>query len=438
MAQPKIDVDQNRRIERLEKHLLNDKENSDLIMLKKEVELIKKSSLSKQGVDESSSKEIQSIDEKIEKSYQQIQSLNKAIKGGVEASLLTGRIKEIENSIEELKSKKIALLKHSSESLFSFEGLLEIDAIQTKSFDKSITSNMDISTLELGVEANLHSNLKANILIEKQSNPANLLEITEAFATYSDTNQHLFHLKAGKMILPFGKLETNLFSDSLGKSLAESHKDALLLGLNWEGFSSSAYLFQSKTKKEKKDDRLRSLGFDLSYELSKENWSFQTSFNYLANYAETDGISSLATLTTPTNILSKEIPGYAFNTHLTYERFSFIFEHITSSKKFLESEISWNNTGAKPSSTQFEFSYTHPFKYQTIFTLGYQATKESLSLALPKNRVLFGFQTSLSERISFGIEHFSDKDYARTDCSAGTCGTDEKAYTTTARLSLTL
>jgi hypothetical protein len=204
-------------------------------------------------------------------------------------------------------------------------------------------------------------------------------------------------------------------------------------GLEWRGIFASGYFYKGDTKRQGDSDRIRAFGAELGYIIEKEDWAIQSSVDYLSNFADTDTLSTKVTSTT----LKKEIPAYAFNLTARYKQFSFVTELISANSSFDSADLAWKTGGAKPSTTQIELSYTIPMKHETTLSIGQQTSKESVGAGLTESRLLYGINSIVNEHASVGIEHFTDQDYATTECSGTTCGTGKKGYTTTVKFALT-
>ncbi len=350
---------------------------------------------------------------------------------------------EIEKAITSLRSKKFTILnthisnqKPQEQDLsqkISFEGLVEVDVIQSKNFSKATQSKIELGTLELASEVKFSNYLKTNILIEKDDPPANSFAVTEAFITYGNTEDKIANLRVGKMIIPFGEFETSMASDPLGLDFAETHEDVFMGEIDWRGFIGSFYLFRGATKEQGQSDRIRHYGAQVGYLIELDNLAFQTALSYLSSLAETDGVEGALASTT----LSKNVSGSALSVIARYLNYSLILEYVSANQKFSMTDLYWNGSGARPSTFQGELSYTLDLKHETTLSLGYQSSSEALALGLAKKRYLASVISLINSRASVAFEQSMESDYAQSECSSATnCGTGKKGYTSTLRFAV--
>ncbi len=406
-----------------------EKSISEMTKLKQEVDALK---------DSLQSDELKRIDAEIESYNKKLEAIKKTDK-----HFNSQDQSEIEKAITSLRSKKFTILstnisnqkpdEQSVAERFSFEGLIEVDAIQSKNFSRATQSKVELATLELASEISLSDYLKTNILIEKDDPPASSFGVTEAFITYGNTADKVANFRIGKMVIPFGEFETSMISDPLGLNFGESHEEVLMGELDWRGLITSAYIFRGSTKEQGQSDRIRHYGAQFGYLIELENLALQTAFSYLSSLAETDGVQGVLSSTT----LAKNISGSALSVIARYLNYSLVTEYITANEKFNVNDLSWNGNGAKPSTFQSEFSYTLDLKHETTISAGYQRSSEALALGLAKTKYLLSVVSLINSNASVAFEQSVDEDYNTNECSSTTtCGTGLKGYTSTLRFAL--
>ena len=314
---------------------------------------------------------------------------------------------------------------------FSFEGLLEVDALQSKNFSNSTTSKVELSEIEFALTFNPDDLYRGFIQIEKESNPSNRFEVAEAWAEVG-RDSDFWKIKAGKLVIPFGRYHTNLLTDPITEDMAETTKDALQGSLSWKELTFSAYVFQCSKQELGKSARLRQGGAALDYGFEAGIHRLDVSIDYLTSFAETDLISSKITNTN----LREETSAIATSLKLAVGQWSLFLEYLSALDELNNADLAWGAGGAKPSSSLVEVSYDSTMWGGTVFSLGHQQTSEALGLELPKSKFFLASTINLQEQVSLGFEHAIGKDYKTTDCVGTTCGTDRSNYTTTARLAL--
>jgi DNA repair exonuclease SbcCD ATPase subunit len=239
-AQPKLDLEQNKRISELEqsRNKINsnkgnqargknydneiNKLNRSIFQLKKQIaELQKNKSAQATTTQTINQNEVKKLDMEIAKQKNQLNALKRAVRAGLDQSLVKVQVDNIEKTITSLKSKKFTILntKISNQEpsdrpvskKLSFEGLVEFDIVQSKTVSQVTSSQIDLATLELATEIKVSDYVKGNILIEKQDAPATLFDVTEAFVEYGNMEEQIVNFRVGKMVIPFGKYETSFF-----------------------------------------------------------------------------------------------------------------------------------------------------------------------------------------------------------------------------------
>lgn len=117
----------------------------------------------------------------------------------------------------------------------TLSGAIELDYSYADDSDVSdntandSTSDLDVGTLELGIEAVLHKYVTAVILLKGEGLSANdgEIDVDEAFF---EIKKDQLYLVAGKKALPFGAFASNFINDPLTQELYEINDTGLTIG----------------------------------------------------------------------------------------------------------------------------------------------------------------------------------------------------------------
>lgn len=121
--------------------------------------------------------------------------------------------------------------------IFTLSGAIELDYSYSNDKDvsdntqKESSSRLDIGTIELGLEANLHEHVTANLLIlgeNLDSDPTIVWD--EAFFTLANKD-FPFYFVGGKRVQPFGLFESLFINDPITQDLYEINKTGATLGV---------------------------------------------------------------------------------------------------------------------------------------------------------------------------------------------------------------
>ncbi|MEE2731758.1 MAG: LbtU family siderophore porin [Pseudomonadota bacterium] len=163
-------------------------------------------------------------------------------------------------------------------------GRIEIEAAWGEGYDDESYSDLTVATVELGIAAELNDKVDAEIILLYEEDETEL-DVDVATLSFEGLVGPV-DLLVGKQYLPFGRFETALVNDTLVLELAETNKTAALFGLEQNGFSVGAYVFDGSTDRE---NNVENYGFTASF--GQDN--FNLGFDYISALTESDSISEL-------------------------------------------------------------------------------------------------------------------------------------------------
>lgn len=301
-----------------------------------------------------------------------------------------------------------------------FGGVLEAEASYNSDYDDNDTSDLVLSTAEFAVSAEVNDWVSAEVTALYEEDDTDL-EIDVASITIANG---IWFATVGQQYLPFGSFETGAVSDPLTLELAEARESALLVGVESEGFSASAYLFNGDNKKHG-DDEINSFGAALGYSLE----GFSVNLGYISNLGDSDSLQEFAAVDADGEVNTEEhVAGYSVDLMYNMGDLTLIAEYIAAIDEFEDGELENN----EPSTWNFEIGYSFALSGKDAsVAFAYQGSDEARNgLELPEQRLLAALSVEVFENTALSFEYAYDSDYEEKDG-----GTDENASTVTALLS---
>lgn len=314
----------------------------------------------------------------------------------------------------------------------TISGAVEIEASQGNDYTDLNTSDITLATVELGIDAAVNEWTAARVLFkyEEGENSGHVF-VDEGFITIGNTEKFPLYATVGKQYAPFVKLDSNMISDPLTKTVGEISETAVLAGLDWNGLYLQGYVFNGDTNANGRDDIINQGGVTLGYARETESGiSYDFGAGWINNIADVDGmvLTSAATL-------NSYVPGYSVHGTVGYGGFQFIAEYVSAADPFDETQVSWAPdavNGAEPSAYHAELAYNFElFGKATTAAIGYQGSDEALALSLPEQRLIAAITAEIFTNTTLGVEYYRDEDYKVSDG-----GTGENQHTGTMKLAI--
>ncbi|MCK4486435.1 MAG: LbtU family siderophore porin, partial [Desulfobacterales bacterium] len=206
----------------------------------------------------------------------------------------------------ELKAEEAGI-----EDRIKLSGLIEVGGVwkdddyrsKTAEPEKENDSDLCLTTVELAVEAEVNEwvNVHVTLLYEDVTfGEEEGFDVDEAILTIGNTEEFPLYVSAGKMFVPFGALLTHFPDDPLVHApltllMGETSEKALLVGVEHQGFSASAYVFNGDMDETGEDNQIESYGFDANYSFDDENaLDLLVGASYISNIADSDGLEEEA------------------------------------------------------------------------------------------------------------------------------------------------
>lgn len=339
---------------------------------------------------------------------------------------------------------RVKTIAHEVADTLVLSGSLVINASHTGSDGWSGQNSSDIilDILELGVDAQMGSWASAHILFLYEQEADDNLLVDEAVITIANTEFSPFYLAAGRMYVPFGNFESNMISDPITLTLAETREEAIQLGFELEnGLYSSAYIFNGKVSESNNNysrisnSHIDNFGFNLGYLIENENMSFDFGLGYISNIGSTDALQdSIADngLCSGNGCINDYVGGLSLHAIASFGNINFIGEYIKTTSSFKSSEITAVNTKElEPAAWNLEAAYNFNITGKDAnIAIAYQGSDDFYlatdSSDLFKKAWLIGFNMDLYKNTTLSLEWRKAKAYTEVKNSLTAAGDSYK------------
>ena len=331
---------------------------------------------------------------------------------------------EIKEEIkEELKAEGGPLA--GIEDRIKFSGLIEfggawqdVDYTAGHGGGKQDDSDLALTTVELTAEAEVNDlvNVAVTFLYEDatyQAGDAADVTLDAATLTIGNTEEFPLYFSAGAMYVPFGALLTHFPDDPLidlplTLKLGETREKAVLLGVEYEGFSVSGYVFNGDVNETGKDNKIESYGLDANYALDDEaSLEILVGASYISNIADSDGLESIGEV-------KDYIGGFDAYLHVGYAPFFFDAEYMTALDEFESDELGTGYGKAQPAVWNLEAGYNLDWGKNLEIALKYAGSDESGALGFPEQRYGIALNQEIFEGVIASLAYLHD-DYEDDD-----------------------
>jgi hypothetical protein len=250
------------------------------------------------------------------------------------------------------------------------------------------------------------------------------VEVEEATVTIGNTEQYPLYCTAGKMFVPFGALLTHFPDDPLIDApvtlvFGETLEKALLVGMEHEGFSVSAYAFNGEADEFEEDNNVESYGVDVNYSMDDgAGLDMLIGGSYISNVTDADGweeagevLEAIATMMfgpIPDWGLKDYLPGAAGYLHVGFDGFFIDGEYMTALDE-LELEIVGVGdveTDLQPAVWNVEAGMDLGKNLQIV--LQYAGSDDAGVLGLPEQRYGVCINKDIFEDVALSLGYLQD------------------------------
>ncbi len=176
----------------------------------------------------------------------------------------------------------------------ALSGLLEVEVeyekIDRKEGEDEESSDLKLSTFELGVDVDAIKYVHAHALLLWEEDDTEPIDLDEGIITLGAEEDFPYYLSAGKLYVPFGVFESHFISDPLILELGETRETAVMLGYEDELVSASLGAFKGDVKKAGKDSHINNLVASLGINPIE---SLSLGLSWISDIADSDGLTDL-------------------------------------------------------------------------------------------------------------------------------------------------
>jgi hypothetical protein len=270
------------------------------------------------------------------------------------------------------------------------------------------------------------------------SGGANLLQVDQAYATFSNFDESPIFVQVGKQYADFGRYELHPITESLtqvlSKTLATSAKIGFIVPM---GFHGSLYVFDDPLAKVGQTQKPTNYGASLGIDQPNDQLGWGLGVAYLYNLIGVNDIAynvnqfninnSTVTKAGASGGYNTRVSGVAAYVDLNSGPFYIGARYTTAVQRFNVMDLPKDGLaniiaatgaptasakGAKPWAAGIQAGYGFDIwgKSQNVY-LGYQASREASGLLIPKSRWLVGYGIDAWKWTSFGLEWDHDQAY---------------------------
>lgn len=251
----------------------------------------------------------------------------------------------------------------------SFSGLVEVEGVVGEAGNESY-SDLVVATVELGLAAEINDKVSAEVIALYEEDST---ELDIDVATISIANiMGPVNLDLGKMYVPFGRFETALVNDTLVLEVGETNKTAALFGMEQNGLSVGAYVFDGDADREQ---HVENYGVTLSFEQD----NFAVGLDYISALTESDALSEEA--------WDEHSPAFSLSGRVTAGEINLVAEYLAATSELV---LEGETEGVEPEVLHLEASIGVSLNEQPFtFAVAYQQSEDAAGY-LPEERLSLG------------------------------------------------
>ncbi|WP_321366642.1 LbtU family siderophore porin [uncultured Desulfuromusa sp.] len=307
-----------------------------------------------------------------------------------------------------------------------FSGAIEAEMGYSSGYDDVKESDVDLTTLELGVDVVLADYFSGFALMKWEEDGDEGVFLDEGGVVLGSVDGYGVAVTAGKLYVPFGVYETGMISDPLTLELGETREGAVVVDFGAGGFYGSAYTFNSAVSDDDEDDMIDAYGVSAGYLFESDEASIDLLLGWISNLTSSGGFSDYLE-EGGVDVLDDYAAGATASVVARFNDFTFIGEYLSAlDSNYLAAEDS------EPAAWNLEIVYGFEIVgHGASVAAVYQGSDEAAILGLPEERIGAAFGFDITDDLGIAFEYVHDEDY---DISDG--GTDESADAVTCQLAL--
>nr|WP_302473963.1 LbtU family siderophore porin [Legionella sp. PL877] len=308
----------------------------------------------------------------------------------------------------------------------------------TSPYFGSRNADLTLGSSELDIAAALNDKVEAFMSIAYDETPPPIggpriansaFNLNLGFVNIGDLDVSPYYFTAGQLYAPFGRFSSAMISSPLPLRLTRTKTRPFILGYKSQfnsGPFAAIYGFRSDTT----DGRSGVGGVNLGYLLNSGDLSAEIGASYIGTLTDSAGMQDTGSAPgttfggfgSPTNGSEDvhKVPGIGIHGNLSFDRYNFTAEWVGASRAFRTQDLSFNGRGARPQAAQLEAGMTFmAFSKPASLAVGYQWSKETLALNLPKHRISGVFNISIWKDTVESLEYRHDTDFDKHQFANG-------------------
>ncbi len=230
-------------------------------------------------------------------------------------------------------------------------GLIEVSAFDDDNEDYGDSSQIELATIELALEADINNYTRARLHLLWEENNTEPTEIDEATITFASL--HKVELTAGKTYLPFGVFHSHFITDPQTHELGEIREHALLLKYRATYFLFSAAIYDGEIDEHGDSNEIN---YVASIIVTPHEW-LEFGLSYNSDLADSD--IELTHAHRLDSSLEETVSGAGAFINLTHKNWGLNLEYIGANKGFNATDLDADGDGKgdRPRAYNIELAY---------------------------------------------------------------------------------
>lgn len=297
-------------------------------------------------------------------------------------------------------------------------GLLDVRAISAEDFNGKKSTDIQLTKLELRVDATLQQLISAHIAFLYEEDRTDF-QLDEGSIILGPSAGKSFVF--GKMYLPFGRYDSFMVSDPQTLVMGETTETVMMLAVDNAAGYGSIYLFNGDSTESAVlaagDDDTVSGGFNLG---RREGDRYDLGMSYITNITDSNTLQRLESTPGSGNagVVNKGVPGASVHLKMSSGKTTFIAEQVMALESFENGDLDGLVTSREqPTATNYELGFVR--EDGSVLAFGYQTTEDAQFIGLPKSVTSVVMRKEVMRGASMALEYAQIEDYATSAGGSG-------------------
>jgi hypothetical protein len=331
-----------------------------------------------------------------------------------------------------------------NQPVIDLSGSVEGQALYTSDYLGASKTDVDLATAQFDLVAEVSPWITTAAFFNYENDSPvtgarisnSRVKLSRGFLTVGNLDKSPVYFTVGQIYVPFGLYSSFMVTTPVTATLAKVRTRAALLGIETNGFYGSLYAFRGDSFVSN-NGIINQWGANAGYS-GKSNVGFNYGFGagYIANMADSEGMQFTGGSNFPgfsimpaIQKLRDTVPGADVHFELGFNPFhsglsdsplNFVAEYVTAMRSFDARDLSFNNSGAKPSALNLELAYDFSIMGKhTGISAGAGHTWDSLALNIPEQSYYAALNSNIWEYTIESLEFRHDVNYSNSDVASG-------------------